>query len=64
MVLLTSEVGEFERMFWELGAHFVVSSPRRLDRIVQWIERNVLLHESPELTPREWVWARLPWGER
>lgn len=64
IVMLTSEVGKFANLFWESGAAFVVLSPRRLDRVVRLVERNLARHEPPELTTREWVWARLPWNAK
>ncbi len=62
IVLLTNEVGVFAPLFWESGAVFVVLSPRRLDRVVRLVERHLAGQEAPELSTRERVWARLPWG--
>lgn len=61
VVLLTSEVGALRDLFWESGAALVVSSPRRLDLVRHFIERNLAIHEPPEQLTRDWVWSRLPW---
>lgn len=64
IALLTNEVLNLGGLFLESGASLAVMSPRRLERIVRLVERHIARQESPVLTTRERVWARLPWSRR
>lgn len=63
IALLTPEIVELGGLFLESGAALAVLSPRRLERIVRLAERHISQLESPSLTTRERVWARLPWSQ-
>jgi hypothetical protein len=60
-VLLTAGCRSLAPLFWEIGALFVARSPRRIDRVVRLIQRQLSRQESPELSVRDKVWANLPW---
>lgn len=52
----------YEWLAREAGAvHFLVS-PRRLRPLVELIGRHLAQSPAEELTLREQIWARLPWG--
>ena len=62
LILLARDVRSLDDLFWELGAALVVHSPRRVDRVVRFVERCLVQPKSPDLPTREWVWSRLPWS--
>ena len=53
---------QYEWIFREAGAVEALFSPRRIDRAASLVERHLSLAPQEELTFRESVWRRLPWG--
>ena len=66
VVVLDAAVRDLADLFHEVGALWVASSPRRLDRLRSWLvpagPATPDLQQATAAEVKESLWARLPWG--
>lgn len=62
IVLAERRLAEYEWWMREAGAAHFATSPRRLDLLKGFVVRHARQVAGPPTSPRERIWARLPWG--
>lgn len=64
VAVVTGDMRDADAVVRSAGAHHVVDSMARLEKLTRWIVRHIQQAPHSKSSVRQWTWSRMPWPPR